>query len=81
MAKNKKYPLIELRQRKGAKGIMTGGNTELLIDGKPLKGATKATFEVAANGVAKMTVEVLGQMAITGRIGSFSKVVSKINTE
>ncbi len=80
MAKSK-APLIEIRQRKGATGIMTGGNTELFLDGKKISNATKVTFEVAASGIARVNIELLGQVAITGRIGKYSKVPSKIQTQ
>jgi hypothetical protein len=74
-------PKIEIKQRKGSTGVMTGGNTEVFLDGKKLKGATKISFEVAANGIARVNVELLGQVAITGKIGQYSKVASKIQTE
>jgi hypothetical protein len=76
-----KFPKIEIRQREGSKGIMTGGNTEVLVDGKKLTTATKVSFEVAASGIARVNVELLGEIAITGRIGKYSKVPSKIQTQ
>jgi hypothetical protein len=80
MAKNK-APKIEIRQRKGSQGIMTGSNTEILIDGKKMGSATKVTFEVAANATAKVNVELLGRVAVSGKIGKYSKTVTKIQTE
>ena len=81
MAKKLKVPKLEIRQRKGSRGVMTGGNTEVFLDGKKLRGATKVSFEVAANGVAKVNVELLGEVAITGKIGQYSKIASKIQTQ
>jgi hypothetical protein len=60
-------PLLEIEQRKGAKGVMVGANTVLKIDGKPVKGATGVTFEVNAKGVAKATVTLIGRFKIKGR--------------
>lgn len=81
--KTKKFvaPLIEVRQRKGAKGVMVGANTEVLLDGKPLRGATKVTFEVCARGVAKLNVEFLGRMAVSGKIGEYSNTYAAIETK
>jgi len=81
MAKKFTASKIEIKQRKGSPGIMTGANTEVFLDGKKLTGATKISFEVAANGIARVNVELLGQVAITGKIGQYSKVASKIQTE
>jgi hypothetical protein len=81
MAKKVWAPKLEIRQRKGSRGVMTGGNTEVFLDGKKLRGATKVSFEVAANGVARVNVELLGEVAITGRIGQYSKIASKIQTQ
>jgi hypothetical protein len=80
MAK-KKYTQIEIKQKKGSQGLMTGGNTELFIDGKKMTSATKVSFEVASNGVAKVNVELLGQVAVSGKIGQYTKTTAKIQTE
>lgn len=60
-------PLLEIRQRKGANGVMVGANTELLLDGVPVRGATAVTFEVSARGVAKATITLFGRFKVTGR--------------
>jgi hypothetical protein len=67
--KKNKYTQIVIRQKEGSQGLMSGGNTELFIDGKKMTSATKVNFEVAAAGVAKVTVELLGQVTIVGKIG------------
>jgi hypothetical protein len=61
-------PLIEVSQKEGANGVMTGANTLLLVDGKPLKGAQSFAFEVSAKGVAKATITLVGRFKINGKI-------------
>lgn len=62
------YPVLEIRQRDGAEGIMVGANTELLIDGKHVKGAQAVTFEVSARGIAKATITLVGRFKVSGKI-------------
>jgi hypothetical protein len=82
VAKKKvKYPLIEIRQKKGSKGPMVGANTEVFMDGKRLAGATKVSFEVEAIGVAKVKVELLGQVVIVGKLGQYETSRTKIQTK
>src|SRR5512135_1615095 len=59
MARKTNLHKIEIRQREGSMGAMAGANTEVLIDGKPLKGATKVEFSVEAGGLAKLKLELL----------------------
>lgn len=66
MSDEKTYPKFELRMREGATGLMTGANTELLMDGKRLSTVTKVKVEVEARGLAKMTLEMFGQFEVTG---------------
>lgn len=70
-----KLPLLEIKQREGSKGVMVGANTQVLIDGKPVKGATAVTFEVNARGVAKATVTLVGRFKVSGKV-----LTKKINT-
>ena len=65
---------IEIRQRAGKTGIMTGANTEVLLDGKNLKFVTSASFKVDAEGVAKVTLEMVGDVVVTGVIGDLNQV-------
>lgn len=44
--------------------VMTGASTEVLLDGKPLKGATFVKFEVKAKGVAKVHIEMFADADI-----------------
>lgn len=62
------YPVLEIRQRAGSEGLMVGANTELLIDGKPVKGAQAVTFEVSARGIAKATITLVGRFKVSGKV-------------
>lgn len=62
----KKYPLFELRMREGATGLMTGANTELLMDGKKLGTVTNVKIEVGARSMAKITLEMYGRFHAVG---------------
>lgn len=81
MAKKFQAPKIEIRQRKGSRGITTGCNVELYIDGKKITNATKVSFEVASNTVARVNVELIGELTFVGRIGKYTRIASKIQTE
>jgi hypothetical protein len=60
-------PLLEISQRKGARGVMVGANTVLKLDGKPVRGAQKVSFEVDAKGIAKAIITIVGRFKVTGR--------------
>lgn len=60
-------PLIEIRQKGDSKRIMVGANTELLIDGKPLRGAQSITLDISARAVARATITMVGRFQFTGR--------------
>lgn len=66
--KKTKLPTLEIRQRAGANGIMVGANTELLIDGEIVRGATGVRFEVNAKGVATATITLIGRFKVTGKV-------------
>lgn len=56
---------IEVRRRPGSEGtIQTGATTQIYLDGKLLGGATFFKFEVHARKVAKVTIELLGEVEI-----------------
>lgn len=61
---SKKVPHKITVRNKNPGTISTGMNTEVLIDGKPLKYARFVKIEVKANGVAKVILEVLGEVDI-----------------
>lgn len=75
MAKKSKLDLhtFEIKQR-DPKGLLHGANTLLLMDGKPVKGATRVTVEVGAKEVGKITIELFGRARV---LGSFSEVQLK----
>lgn len=73
-----KMPKIEIRNKKGTKDLLTtGANTEILIDGKPLKNVHKLNLEIIAGGMAKLTVEMYGSIH-TNMIGELTKKTIKI---
>jgi hypothetical protein len=48
---------IEIK-RKG-KGVLTGRNCEVFVDGQRMAGATNFTFFVDAKGIAKAKIEMI----------------------
>ena len=73
-----KYQKIVIRQKKGSKGAMSGANTEVFIDGKELTGCTRLDFQVAALGLARVTLELIGRFEISGQIDKIQKKVKEI---
>lgn len=58
-----KVQKITIRNRPGAEGkITSGGNTQVLLDGVPIRGATFVKFEVHAAKLAKVTVEMFAEV-------------------
>ena len=47
---------------------MTGLNTIVELDGKKLDGVTKVTFEVSAGNIAKISLEMIGEINIDANI-------------
>lgn len=54
---------------------MTGADTMILMDGKPLKGCCAFMFEVEADGVAKVTMELVGTFSMTAEIGELQTII------
>jgi hypothetical protein len=59
---------FELRQREGSEGLMSGANTEFLIDGVKLPLATSVKIEVGAGELAKITITAFGRFKANGKI-------------
>ena len=59
---------FELRQREGSTGVMSGANTQLLIDGVPFPLATSIKIEVNARELAKITITAFGRFKASGKI-------------
>lgn len=57
---------------------MTGANTEVYMDGVKLERCTRFAFEVDARGVAKVSLELLGNVAIAGLIGLQEQIVDPL---
>lgn len=63
--KKKAAPKIELRKKKAAKGkLLTGMNCEVYVDGKKLRGVTSYSLDVVAKGIAKVTLEMVGDISV-----------------
>jgi hypothetical protein len=62
----KDFHKIQIKQREDCSDIMNGRNTQIFLDGQPLKGVTKAKFEVSGNTMGKLTLEILGSFEIEG---------------
>jgi len=62
-----KFVKIEIRQKPNTLGITRGGTTEVLLDGKRLKGITSASFNVEAAGLAKVTLTMVGDLSVKGQ--------------
>jgi hypothetical protein len=60
---------IHIRPKPGTEGnIMTGQNTEVLFDGKPLIGPISIKFEVSSRSVAKVRIEMVVEVEIEGNV-------------
>ena len=59
---------FELRQREGSTGVMSGANTEFLIDGVKVPLATSVKIEVGAGELAKVTITAYGRFKASGKI-------------
>lgn len=67
---------LSIKQKEEAKGkAMTGANTQVTLNGKPLRGCTGIKFEVQAASVAKVTIEMIAEVDIEGEftIGQITK--------
>ena len=65
---------IEVRQKPDSGTVMTGANTELLLDGKPIKMVQGFKFEVQAGGVAKVTLEMIAEVGLAAELGELTQV-------
>lgn len=48
--------------------IMTGNNTVITMDGKQLEGVTQVSVDIKAKGVAEVTIKMIGDIDIDGRV-------------
>ncbi len=60
--------LVTIRKKAGVKNLMTGMNTEVLLDGVPLLGATAVYFHVNAREPARVTIEMFADVEIEGEM-------------
>lgn len=66
---------FELRQREGSEGVMSGANTEFLIDGVKVPLATSVKIEVGAGELAKVTITAYGRFKASGKIDMDLKTI------
>jgi hypothetical protein len=60
-----KVQKITIRNRPGAEGKTTcGSNTQVLLDGVPIRGASFVKFEVHAAKMAKVTIEMFAEVEL-----------------
>lgn len=76
-----KLSKLEIKQKRSSKGAMTGSNTEVLLDGKKLLGVKSVGFEVMANGLAKVHLEILGNFSIAGNVKDLKKTTISPKTK
>lgn len=63
------FPKIQIRNRAGAEGqLSTGGNVELLLDGKHLGSAYFCKFEVHSRKIAKVIIEMYAEIDIDANL-------------
>jgi len=81
MGKNK-YPKITVRQKKGSEdSVMTGANTEVLIDGEKVPYVKSFAFRVDAVGVAEVHISMYGHVEIEGIIGQYESIIIPLKPE
>jgi hypothetical protein len=69
---------ITVRNKPNANGkISVGANTEVLLDGKPLVGVTSFSYTVEAAGLARATIEFLGDLDIEAVLSNNRIVIKK----
>jgi len=71
MSKSKHHK-IQIRQKPNTTGIMTGANSQVLLDGKILKYVKSVKFEVAARDIAVVRLELYGDIDVIGTLGDLA---------
>ena len=75
MNNEKKLHTIEIRNKTPDR-CMTGGSTLITIDGKPVKGVTKVSFQVEAREPAKIILELVGDINIIGQYEPYMAITT-----
>ena len=64
MSEDLKLHKFVIRNRKGLQErLSNGANTEVLLDGKVLKGVTGLKYEICAGGTGTLTLDFIGDIA------------------
>ena len=64
---SKKLHKLVIKQ-KNVDGIMTSGNTEVLLDGKPLEYVNSLKFNIDAGGIAQCYIGIIANVEIEGAV-------------
>lgn len=70
----KAIPTIVIKQRDGTPGPMCGFNTQVFIDGVPVRGCSEVNFRVKAGGQAEVVLVLIGKVEILGQISSVTEI-------
>jgi hypothetical protein len=79
MSQSKKVQKITVRNRPGAEGQLTvGANTQVLLDGVPIRGASFIKIEIGAKKMAKVNIELFAEVEIEANVELNPPKVKKI---
>jgi len=73
------YPKIEIRNKAG-KGILTGANAEILINGEVLKYVTEVSLVIKAREVPYVVVKMMGDIHVSV-VGELETKVVQLKTK
>lgn len=71
MDKTKVHKIEILNKEPGE--ISKGANTEVLLDGAPLKGIRKIKYEVDASGLGVLSIDMLADFAMIQAVGQYEQ--------
>lgn len=63
------------------KGIMTGLNTRVLLDGQVIRGVRSVAFNVEAGKIAEVTLKMIANLEIEGEIKDLETLVEMIGED
>ena len=74
--KHKLFHTVTIRNKNKGRAL-TGASTELLLDGKKMKGVTSLVMKIDAHRVAKLKLEMVVDYDAEFEIGKIDKVIKK----